>query len=213
MTRPSTRAVLPRNAVIPVITVDRVDQAVPLADALIAGGLGAIEVTLRTDAGLPALAAMAAAHPTVPIGAGTVVTADQMAAAVDAGAAFLVSPGLTDPLAEAGRAMAVPFLPGVATATEVMRARDHGFTEVKFFPAEIAGGARALTGLAAVFPDLGFCPTGGITADNAPAYLALDAVFAVGGSWMAPKAAVERGDWQAIRDLAAAAARIGEITA
>lgn len=213
MPRPSTRALLPADAIIPVITIDRVEQAVPLADALIGGGLAAIEVTLRTGAGLPALRAMAAAHPTALVGAGTVLTADQMAQAVDAGARFLVSPGLTDRLAEASRAVAVPFLPGVTTATELMRAREHGFAEVKFFPAEIAGGAKALKGLAAVFPEMGFCPTGGIAAATAPDYLALDTVFAVGGSWMIPKAAVERGDWPAIRSLAAAAARIAEAPA
>lgn len=211
MARPTTSTLLPAKSVIPVVTIDRLDDAVPLAEALIAGGITAIEVTLRTEAGLGAIQAIAATFPDAVIGAGTVLTPGQMTEAAEAGAAFLVSPGLTDPLAEASQNVGIPYLPGVATATEVMQARDYGFTELKFFPAESAGGKKALSGLAAVFPDLVFCPTGGVSVSSAPDYFAIPSVFAVGGSWLTPKGAIADKDWHAIRSLAEAAAQLGTV--
>lgn len=184
--------------VIPVLVIDDAADAAPIAETLVAAGLPVLEVTLRTPAALAAIRAMAKVTGAI-VGAGTVLDPDLYAAAVDAGARFAVSPGLTDRLARAAAGGPVPLLPGVATASEIMRARDHGFTRLKFFPASIAGGPAALSAFAAVFGDLRFCPTGGITADTAPAWLALPTVDCVGGSWIVPR--------DGTRDLAAVAAR------
>jgi len=184
--------------VIPVLVIDDAADAAPIAEALVAAGLPVLEVTLRTPAALAAIRAMAQVAGAI-VGAGTVLDPDLYAAAVDAGARFAVSPGLTDQLALAAARGPVPLLPGVATASEIMRARDHRFTRLKFFPASIAGGPAALSAFAAVFGDLRFCPTGGITADTAAAWLALPAVDCVGGSWIVPR--------DGTRDLAAVSAR------
>jgi 2-dehydro-3-deoxyphosphogluconate aldolase/(4S)-4-hydroxy-2-oxoglutarate aldolase len=198
-------AVMTAAPVIPVIVIDRVEDALPLARALVAGGLPVLEVTLRTPAALEAMRAMAGV-PGAIVGAGTVLDATQYDAAIAAGARFVVSPGLTERLAAAARERAVPLLPGTATASEVMAAREAGFTRLTFFPAESAGGVSALKGLCSVFRDVRFCPTGGITAAIAPAYLALPQVACVGGSWPMPADAIQAGDWARVEALAREAA-------
>ena len=178
--------ILAAAPVIPVLVIERLEEAVPIAEALVEGGLPVLEVTLRTPAALDAIRAMRRV-PGAIVGAGTVLDPDQLGAARDAGATFIVSPGLTDRLAEAGAKSGLPFLPGVATASDIMRARDHGFSRLKFFPAMASGGLPALTGLAAIFGEMRFCPTGGITAHTAPQWLASPAVSCVGGSWLVPR--------------------------
>lgn len=196
--------ILAAAPVIPVLVIERLEEAVPIAEALVAGGLPVLEVTLRTPVALDAIRAMRAVSGAI-VGAGTVLDPAQLDAAREARAEFLVSPGLTDPLAEAARASGLPFLPGFATATEVMRARDHGFSRLKFFPAMASGGLPALNGLAAIFGGMRFCPTGGITADNAAEWLAAPAVACVGGSWLAPRGAPLDRDAITARARAAAA--------
>jgi len=197
---------LAQARIVPVLTIRRLEDAVPLARALIAGGLDMIEVTLRTEAALAAIHAMAAALPEALIGAGTLTRPKEFEAVRAAGAGFAVSPGFTTELARTAAAHPeLPYLPGVATASELMAALAAGFTCLKFFPAEAAGGASALRALAGPFPEVRFCPTGGINATNAPVYLALGNVLAVGGSWVAPDDAVAAGDWRRITRLARAA--------
>lgn len=197
--------ILDAAPVIPVIVLDRPADARPLAEALLRGGLRVLEVTLRTPAALEALRAMQEVEGAI-VGAGTVLGADQYDEATAAGARFVVSPGLTDRLAAAAAERAVPLLPGTATASEVMRAREAGLTRLKFFPAESSGGVAALKGFAGVFPDVRFCPTGGIHAGSAPAYLALPNVACVGGSWPMPAEALAARDWPRIERLAREAA-------
>ncbi|MGV9284018.1 bifunctional 4-hydroxy-2-oxoglutarate aldolase/2-dehydro-3-deoxy-phosphogluconate aldolase [Streptomyces sp. NPDC003730] len=199
-------SVLDLAPVVPVVVVDDLADAVPLARALVAGGLPAIEVTLRTPAALDAIRAIAAEVPDAVVGAGTVITAEQVGEVVAAGARFLVSPGWTDTLLEAMRASGVPFLPGVSTTSEVVALLERGVREMKFFPAEAAGGTAYLKALAAPLPHARFCPTGGIGPDSAPEYLALPNVGCVGGSWMLPKDAVAGRDWGRVEALARAAA-------
>lgn len=187
--------------VIPVIVIDRLEDALPLARALVAGGLRVLEVTLRTPAALDAMRAMCSV-PGAIVGAGTVLDAEQYDAAIAAGAQFVVSPGLTERLAMAARQRVVPLLPGTATASEVMRAREAGFTRLKFFPAESAGGVGALKSLCSVFRDVRFCPTGGITAASARAYLAVPQIVCVGGSWPMPAESISSGDWARVEALA-----------
>ena len=184
--------------VIPVIVIDHVDHAVPLAEALVAGGLRVLEVTLRTPAALPAIRAMKQV-PGAIVGAGTVTGVPDLNKALAAGAEFVVSPGLTDKLGKAAVAAGVPFLPGVANAGDIMRGLDLGLNRFKFFPAMAAGGLPALKALAAPFGNVRFCPTGGITPENAPEWLAFDPVLCVGGSWVAPKGAP---DTAAVEQLA-----------
>ncbi len=191
--------------VIPVLVIERIDHARPLAEALIAGGLPVLEVTLRTPCALDAIAAMAQVDGGV-VGAGTLLNADDVRAAKAAGARFGVSPGGTAPVIDACIAEELPLLPGAATATEAMALMDRGYTMQKFFPAEAVGGAASLKALAAPLPQIRFCPTGGITASNAPDYLALPNVACVGGSWVAPKRALADQDWAEITRLARAAA-------
>lgn len=174
--------------VIPVIVIDEVAHAVPLAEALVVGGLRVLEVTLRTPAALPAIAAMKQV-PGAIVGAGTVTNARELDEALAAGSEFIVSPGLTEPLGKAAIASKVPFLPGIANAGDVMRGLDLGLTHFKFFPAMAAGGLPALKALAAPFGQCRFCPTGGIGLDNAAEWLAFDPVLCVGGSWVAPRGA------------------------
>ena len=193
--------------VIPVLEIEEERDAEPLAEALIEGGLPVIEVTLRTSAALPAISRMSAMEGCT-VGAGSLLTPSHVAAARQAGAEFGVSPGASDALINACRRQELPLLPGAATATEIMRLQEAGFCLVKFFPAEAAGGCRALKGLSGPLPEIGFCPTGGISARNAPEYLALHNVCCVGGSWVAPRDAVRSQDWRAIRDLARTAASL-----
>lgn len=209
MTDLSVVEVLKRAPVIPVIVVHELAHAVPLAEALVEGGLPVLEVTLRTPAGLAAIEAMRRAVPGAIVGVGTLTRPAQFAAARNAGAQFGVSPGLTDQLAEAAQAQSGwPFLPGIMTPSELLRARALGFDCCKLFPAQQAGGVEMLKAMQAVFPEARFCPTGGITAANAPAFLALPNVLCVGGSWVAPAAHLQAGDWAGIRALARDAASL-----
>lgn len=194
--------------VMPVVVVERVEDAVPLARALVAGGLPAIELTLRTPVALEAIRAIATEVPEIVLGAGTITTPAQADAAVAAGARFLVSPGCTPTLVAAMLATGVPFLPGTATVSEVLAVLEAGVTEMKFFPAEAAGGAPYLKSIASPVPTARFCPTGGITAATAASYLSLPNVGCVGGSWLTPADAVAAGDWGRITELAAAAAAL-----
>ncbi|MBN8842515.1 MAG: bifunctional 4-hydroxy-2-oxoglutarate aldolase/2-dehydro-3-deoxy-phosphogluconate aldolase [Sphingomonadales bacterium] len=171
--------------VIPVIVIDRVEDAVPMAEALVAGGLRVLEVTLRTPAALDALSAMKKV-PGAVVGAGTVLNVGMLNAAIDAGAEFIVSPGLTDSLGEAAVSAGIPFLPGVANASNIMMGLDIGLDSFKFFPAATSGGVAALKALSGPFGGVNFCPTGGISAATAPEWLALDPVLCVGGSWVVP---------------------------
>jgi 2-dehydro-3-deoxyphosphogluconate aldolase/(4S)-4-hydroxy-2-oxoglutarate aldolase len=196
-------------SVIPVLTIDRERDAVPLARALSEGGLPVIEVTMRTAAAAMAIAAIRRELPQVIVGAGTLLRAADVATAVQAGGRFLVSPGMTPELAGAALATELPYLPGVATPSEIMAARALGICVMKFFPAEALGGVMWLRALAPVFPGIAFCPTGGIGEANAAEYLALPDVPMVGGSWMAPTDAIAAGDWRRIRRLAERAAAIG----
>ena len=199
-------ALLAIGRVIPVITINRVEEAVPLARALVAGGIRLLEVTLRTPAGLDGAKAIMREVPEAVVGIGTVLTPADLARSIDAGARFVLSPGATPALLRAAAMADIPFLPGVATASELMQAVEHGFGTVKFFPANTAGGLPALRALAGPFPLARFCPTGGITQDNAAEWLAQPNVVAVGGSWLTPAADVAAGRWDAIRALARAAA-------
>lgn len=194
--------------VIPVIVLDRVEQAVPLARALVAGGVRVLEVTLRTPAALACIEAIARDVPDAVLGAGTLRTAADVRAARDAGCVFGVSPGYTAAIGAACRAAELPLLPGVATPAEVMAAGDDGLTFLKFFPATAAGGLPMLKALAGPFPDVVFCPTGGITAETAPQFLALSNVKVCGGSWLTPADAVAAGDWDRITALARASAAL-----
>lgn len=187
--------------VIPVLVIDDASPAADLARALIAGGLPVLEVTLRTPAALEAIRAMAAVPGGV-VGAGTVLTPDDVAAAKAAGAQFAVSPGATDTLLAACEAADLPLLPGAATATEAMRLLERGYSTQKFFPAEASGGAPALKAIGAPLPQITFCPTGGVSPANANDYLSLSNVVCVGGSWVAPSAMVKSGDWSGITALA-----------
>ncbi|MEV6999464.1 MULTISPECIES: bifunctional 4-hydroxy-2-oxoglutarate aldolase/2-dehydro-3-deoxy-phosphogluconate aldolase [unclassified Streptomyces] len=199
-------SVLDLAPVVPVVVVDDPSDAVPLARALVAGGLPAIEVTLRTPAALEAIRAIADAVPDAVVGAGTVITPEQVTRAVTAGARFLVSPGWTDLLLEAMRASGVPYLPGVSTTSEVVALLERGVREMKFFPAEAAGGTAYLKSLNGPLPQARFCPTGGIGPTTAPDYLALPNVGCVGGSWMLPADAVAARDWGRVEALAREAA-------
>ena len=191
--------------VIPIITIDDPATAVPLARALVAGGLPVIEVTLRTEAAVAAARAMIAQVPEAMIGLGTVTRRDHIAAALDIGARFLVSPGFSAEIAELARQSKLPFLPGVMTPSELMAALAVGLNLLKFFPAEPAGGIEMLRALHGPFPEAAFCPTGGIDADKAVVYLELPNVVAVGGSWVAPRTADIAKDWQRITAQARAA--------
>jgi 2-dehydro-3-deoxyphosphogluconate aldolase / (4S)-4-hydroxy-2-oxoglutarate aldolase len=200
-------SVLRRAPVVPVLIVDRVEDARPLGQALVSGGLPALEVTLRTPAALDAIRAMAGIDGGV-VGAGTILDIEQARAAVAAGAKFLVSPGATPDLLDAVRDLGVPLLPGVATVSEAMAARERGYRIVKFFPAGPAGGPGYMKSLASPLADVMFCPTGGVSLDNARDYLALPNVICVGGSWVAPADAVRTGDFRRIETLAREASRL-----
>lgn len=182
---PDLDSIMTAAPVIPVLVIERAEDAVPIAQALVAGGLPVLEVTLRTPAALDAIRAMKRV-PGAIVGAGTVLNPEQLDQAIEAGSEFVVSPGITERLGRAARDSPVPLLPGVATAGDVMRALDLGFTRLKFFPAMASGGMPALKGLSSVFGQVRFCPTGGITLDNAADWLALPAVACVGGTWLVP---------------------------
>lgn len=194
--------------VIPVIVLQRVADAVPLARALVAGGVRVLEVTLRTPVALECMRAIAAEVPEAIVGAGTLRSAADVQAAVAAGCRFGVSPGWSAAIGQACRVAGLPLLPGVATASEVMAASSAGHDFLKFFPATAAGGVPMLKALAGPFPDIAFCPTGGITPETAPQFLALPNVKVCGGSWLTPQDAVDAGDWARITALARAAAAL-----
>ncbi|MDR3480359.1 MAG: bifunctional 4-hydroxy-2-oxoglutarate aldolase/2-dehydro-3-deoxy-phosphogluconate aldolase [Burkholderiaceae bacterium] len=193
------------SPVIPVIAIDDIDHAVPLAKALVAGGIRVLEVTLRTVHGLPAIRAIAEQVPGAIVGVGTLTQPDEFKAARDAGALFGVSPGLTRALIDAAVASGLPLLPGVMTPSEVMSAREAGFRQLKLFPAVPAGGVGMLNAIAGPLADVTFCPTGGISEATAAQFLACKNVACVGGSWLTPKDAVQSGDWARITALATAA--------
>lgn len=195
--------------VVPVVVIDDLAHAVPLARALVEGGLPVIELTLRTPVALDAIKAIATEVPEILVGAGTIVSPDQVTQAVDAGAQFLVSPGSTPTLLSAMGGSGVPFLPGTATVSEALAVLEAGYGEMKFFPAEASGGAAYLKSIASPLPAARFCPTGGITASSAPSYLALPNVGCVGGSWLTPADALAAGDWDRVSALAAEAAALG----
>ncbi len=205
----ATVVLLRRTPVIPVLTVKDVEDALFQAGALIAGGLTVLEIALRTPAAMAAVAALAMTFPDASIGAGTIVAADQIKAAADAGAGFLVSPGVTPRLLEAAVRSPVPFLPGAATASEALTLREQGFHALKFFPAEAAGGTRYLASLAGPLPNLIFCPTGGIDAQKAVNYLALPNVACVGGSWMVAPGLLAARDFGKVEQLAREASALG----
>ena len=192
--------------VIPVLVVERVEEALPLARALVAGGLRALEVTLRTEGALDVMREMSKVDGAV-VGAGTVVSPQQLDAAIEAGARFIVSPGLTEPVGRAAKACGVPWLPGVATAGDIMRGMDLGFSRFKFFPAETSGGIPALKALAAPFFEARFCPTGGITEASAPEWLAQPFVSCVGGSWVVPKGPLNPETVEGLARVAASLSR------
>lgn len=208
MKNQSLVAVLDGQPVLPVLVINRLSDAVPLAQALMRGGLPAIEITLRTRHALDAIRLIADEAPEIIVGAGTVRNALQFQEAAAAGSRFIVSPGTTQELIDAANISDVPFLPGVATPSEAMAMLEEGLTMMKFFPAEPAGGADYLKALASPLAEARFCPTGGITRESADRYLALPNVVCVGGSWVAPADLVENRDWQAIEDLAREAARL-----
>ncbi len=194
-------------SVIPVIAIDDPEHAVPLAEALVAGGICVLEVTLRTAHGLGAIRAMSQVKGAI-VGVGTLTQPEEFAASRDAGAVFGVSPGLTDSLIAASRSSGLPLLPGVMTPSEVMAAREAGFRQLKLFPAVPAGGVGMLNAIGGPLPDVTFCPTGGISIDTAPQFLACKNVACVGGSWLTPKDAIASGNWAHITELAKAAAAL-----
>lgn len=201
-------AIVVRSPVVPVLTIERAVDAVPLARALVKGGLAVLEITLRTDAALDALKAVAAELPQALVGAGTVLEPRQFDAVRRAGAAFAVSPGCTPALVRGAQTAGLPFLPGIQTVSEAMALAEQGFGLMKFFPAEGAGGLAWLKAAASPLAGLRFCPTGGIAAETAQACLSLGNVACVGGSWMAPRNAIVAGDWAAIERIAAAASQL-----
>lgn len=203
-----TSSVLDLAPVVPVVVLEDAADAVPLARALVAGGLPAIEITLRTAGALDAIRAIAAEVPDAVVGAGTVISPGNVSDTVAAGARFLVSPGWTDALLDAMQGSGLPFLPGVSTTSEVVALLERGVTGMKFFPAEAAGGTAYLKALSAPLPQARFCPTGGISLASAPSYLALPNVGCVGGSWMVPGDAVAARDWGRVERLAAEAAAL-----
>ena len=188
--------------VMPLIVIHNPDYAVPLARALLAGGIRVLEITLRSDAALEAIRRIRSEVPDALVGAGTVLSGQDVQAVAEAGGCFAISPGLTSNLLAAAEQVSIPLIPGVATASELMTALEAGLTELKFFPAQAAGGVEMLKSLSGPFPQVTFCPTGGITPDNYREYLTLNNVACVGGSWLVPADKIARGDWAALTQLA-----------
>lgn len=197
----SPQTVFAASPIVPVMVIKRVEDAVPLAKALLNGGISVFEITLRTDVALDAIREISVAFPEAMTGAGTVLTPQQYDAAVEAGAKFVISPGASTRLLEHAAKQNVPLIPGVSTATEIMNAMDLGYDHLKFFPAEASGGAKALKAISAPLPQVSFCPTGGINVNNLRDYQALSCVKTVGGTWMIPDDAIESKDWERITDL------------
>ncbi len=195
-------SLLQKAPIIPVITIDKLEHAVPLAKALLEGGLNVLEVTLRTNVAIDAIAAITKAMPDCQVGAGTVLKAEQFSDIGKAGASFAVCPGITFSLVEAANKQNMPFLPGVTTPSEVIAAQELGCDVLKFFPANLFGGVNTLKAYVPLFQGIQFCPTGGVNPDNAKEYLALPNVISVGGSWLAPKDLIEKENWNAITKIA-----------
>ena len=201
-------SILNISPVMPVIVIEKLEFAVPLARVLYEGGLHVLEVTLRTSVALEAIRAIRTELPDVIVGAGTVINENSLLSSIDAGAQFIVSPGCTPSLVDAALAKGIPFLPGVSTPSEMMELLDRGITTMKFFPAEAAGGIAMLKAIGGPMPQISFCPTGGVNPDNAKTYLELDNVACVGGSWIAPTEMVEGECWEKIRETARRAAEL-----
>lgn len=200
--RERIRSVLFASPLIPVITINNLDDAVPLCQALVDGGIRVLEITLRTEHGLSAIEQVRNAIPAAWVGAGTVTSIAQYRQVEAVGAQFVITPGVTEAILEFGLTSEAPLLPGISTVSELMVGYNLGYREFKFFPAEVAGGIPALQAFAGPFPDVGFCPTGGIRPDTAREYLALHNVHAVGGSWLTPGEAVRAKDWPQIAEIA-----------
>ncbi|MEW4517932.1 bifunctional 4-hydroxy-2-oxoglutarate aldolase/2-dehydro-3-deoxy-phosphogluconate aldolase [Proteus vulgaris] len=198
----SAESVLKSGPVVPVIVINHIDEAVPVAKALVAGGVRVLEVTLRTDCAIDAIRRIAKEVPEAIVGAGTVINPQQLAQVTEAGAQFAISPGLTDALLKAAVAGNIPLIPGISTVSELMLGMSYGLNEFKFFPAEANGGVKALKAIAGPFSKVRFCPTGSISPDNYRNYLALESVLCIGGSWLVPNDAVKAGDFQRITELA-----------
>ncbi|OJB99027.1 bifunctional 4-hydroxy-2-oxoglutarate aldolase/2-dehydro-3-deoxy-phosphogluconate aldolase [Yersinia ruckeri] len=198
----SAEQIMTAGPVVPVIVINKLAQAVPLAKALVAGGVRVLEVTLRTPCAVDAIRAIAQEVPEAIIGAGTVLNPEQLAAVTEAGAQFAISPGLTDDLLKAATAGSIPLIPGISTVSELMLGMSYGLKEFKFFPAEANGGVKALQAIGGPFSQVRFCPTGGITPNNYCDYLALKSVLCIGGSWLVPAEALEKGDYARITELA-----------
>lgn len=199
---------LSQAPVLPVLSIENLDDAIPLARTLVAAGLPVLEITLRSAVAIEAIRRIANEVAGAIVGAGTVLDADALRAVTEAGALFAIAPGSTEALYAAAADADIPFLPAIATASELMRGLEHGHRRFKFFPAESSGGIPALKSFAGPFTDVRFCPTGGIDAGRAPSYLALPNVITVGGSWMVPKQALDARDWQAIAELSRACAQL-----
>ncbi|WP_340679371.1 bifunctional 4-hydroxy-2-oxoglutarate aldolase/2-dehydro-3-deoxy-phosphogluconate aldolase [Paraglaciecola sp.] len=198
----TSEEIFSQGPVVPVLVIKDVEHAVPLARALIAGGIRVLEVTLRTPAALDVITKIAKEVPEAIIGAGTVTNRAQLKQVVDAGAMFAISPGMTSDLLEAGNEGSIALIPGISSISELMKGLDHGYTHFKFFPAEASGGVKALKAIGGPFPDVAFCPTGGISPTNYLEYLALPNVRCAGGSWLVPDGALENGEWDKITELA-----------
>ncbi|MFT5674988.1 MAG: 2-dehydro-3-deoxyphosphogluconate aldolase/(4S)-4-hydroxy-2-oxoglutarate aldolase [Paraglaciecola sp.] len=198
----SSQEIFSQGPIVPVLVISDVATAVPIAKALIAGGIRVLEVTLRTASALEVIAKIAKEVPEALIGAGTVTNRTQLKQVQDAGALFAISPGMTPDLLEAGNEGDIALIPGISSISELMKAIDFGYTHLKFFPAEASGGVKALKAIGGPFPDIAFCPTGGISPDNYQSYLALPNVRCAGGSWLVPEDAVQAGDWDRITELA-----------
>ena len=198
----SPEEIFAAGPVVPVLVINDVEKAVPLAKALMEGGIKVLEVTLRTPAAIDVIKRIADEVPDSLIGAGTVTNAQQLKAVVEAGAKFAISPGMTADLLKAGMDAEIPLIPGISSTSDLMKGKDAGYTHMKFFPAEASGGVKAIKSISGPFPDVTFCPTGGIGPNNYNDYLALNNVKCVGGSWLAPDDAIEAGDWARITQLA-----------
>ncbi len=197
----TAKEVMQISPIVPVIALDHMDDALPLAEALLKGGISIMEITLRTDAGLGAIEAISKALPQMHVGAGTVLNSSDFKHAVDHGAAFVFSPGISEALMETSKALNVALIPGVATASEVMLAKNNGFEHCKLFPATLAGGVEILKAFGGPFPSMRFCPTGGVNLDNISDFLSLDNVLCAGGSWIVPKQALKEKNFKEITTL------------
>ncbi|MBP6081153.1 MULTISPECIES: bifunctional 4-hydroxy-2-oxoglutarate aldolase/2-dehydro-3-deoxy-phosphogluconate aldolase [unclassified Providencia] len=198
----TAKSVLEQGPVVPVIVINKLEQAVPLAKALVKGGIKVLEVTLRTECAIDAIRLIAKEVPDAIVGAGTVINAQQLIAVTEAGAQFAISPGLTDDLLSAATQGNIPLIPGISTVSELMLGMRYGLKEFKFFPAEANGGVKALKAIAGPFSQVKFCPTGGISLANYRDYLALDSVLCIGGSWLVPEEALTSGNYEKITQLA-----------